>query len=83
MNILSCRKNFKLCLTIELYNHNVFFHESLLKAFHSPLSASSTEPGPSEEPTLLLMLLEDGPIYGVKEILDSRCHEGGLKYLVD
>ncbi len=57
------------------------FHVSLLKPYHPPVSPS-TEPGPNEEPPLPL-ILEDGAIYEVKEILDSRRHGGQLEYLVD
>ncbi len=63
------------------YRINSTFHVSLLKPCHSPVS-SSTEPGPSRVPPLPL-ILEDGAIYEVKEILDSRRHGGRLEYLVD
>ncbi len=47
----------------------------------TPVSPS-TELGPSEELHLPL-LLEDGAVYEVKEILDSRHCDGQLEYLVD
>ncbi len=63
------------------YNSHSSFHVSLLKPYHSPVSVS-TEPGPTEEPPLPLMQ-EDGAIYTVNEILDSRRRSGLLEYLVD
>ncbi|KAK3563210.1 hypothetical protein QTP86_018262 [Hemibagrus guttatus] len=42
----------------------------------------SSEPGEAEEPPLLL-LVDDGTAYLVKEILDSRRRGGRLEYLVD
>ncbi len=63
------------------YNSHSSFHVSLLKPYHSPVSVS-TEPGPTEEPPLPLMQ-EDGAIYTVNEILDSRRRGGLLEYLVD
>ncbi len=45
-------------------------HVSLLKPYHSPVSPVSTEPGPVGEPPLPIML-EDGTVYLVKEILSS------------
>ncbi len=49
------------------YRIHPTFHVSLLKPYHSPVS---TEPGPSAEPPLPL-ILEDGAIYEVRTILDS------------
>ncbi|XP_039504260.1 chromobox protein homolog 2-like [Pimephales promelas] len=43
---------------------------------------SIIEPEPVEEPPLPLVL-EDGTVYTVKEILDSRRRGGRLEYLVD
>ncbi len=63
------------------YKIHSTFHVSLLKLYHSPV-LPSTEPGPSEEPPLPL-ILDDGTIYKVKEILDSRRRGGWLEYLVD
>ncbi len=63
------------------YRIHPSFHVSLLKPYHSPVSPS-TEPGPTEEPPLP-SILEDGTIYKVKEILDSRRRGGQLEYLVD
>ncbi|KAL0177834.1 hypothetical protein M9458_026728, partial [Cirrhinus mrigala] len=64
------------------YRIHPSFHVSLLKPFHSPVSPVPTEPGPIEEPPLP-MVLEDGTIYSVKEILNSRRRGGRLEYLVD
>ncbi len=63
------------------YRIHSSFHISLLKPYHPPVSVS-TEPGPTEEPPLPL-IQEDGVIYKVNEILDSRCRGGLLEYLVD
>ncbi len=52
---------------------------SLLKPF-SP--SVSLEPGRTEEPPLPL-IAEEGAIYRVKEILESRRRGGRLEYLVD
>ncbi len=57
------------------------FHVSLLKTYHSPVSPS-TEPGPITEPPLPL-ILEDGAVYEVRTIFDSRHRGGWLEYLVD
>ncbi|KAL0147889.1 hypothetical protein M9458_056810 [Cirrhinus mrigala] len=46
------------------------------------LSPRFIEPGPIEEPPLS-MVLEDGTVYSVMEILNSRCCGGRLEYLVD
>ncbi|KAL0161004.1 hypothetical protein M9458_044729, partial [Cirrhinus mrigala] len=63
------------------YRIHPTFHVSLLKPFHEPL-LPSTEPGHEEElpPPLVL---EEGSIYSVKEILQSRRRGGRLEYLVD
>ncbi len=61
------------------YRIHPTFHSSLLKPYHSPVS---TEPGPLAGPPLPIVL-EDGTIYAVKEILNSRCRGGRLEYLVD
>ncbi len=57
------------------------FHVSLLKTYHSPVSPS-TEPGPITEPPLPV-ILEDGAVYEVRTIFDSRHRGGWLEYLVD
>ncbi|KAL0149148.1 hypothetical protein M9458_055580 [Cirrhinus mrigala] len=61
------------------YRIHPTFHISLLKCFHQPL-IPSTEPGHEEEPPPPLML-EEGSIYSVREILQSRCCGGQLEYL--
>ncbi|KAL0161733.1 hypothetical protein M9458_045458, partial [Cirrhinus mrigala] len=63
------------------YRIHPTFHVSLLKPFHKPLSIS-TEPGSEEEPPPP-MEVDEGTIYSVKEILDSRRRGGRLQYLVD
>ncbi|KAL0172101.1 hypothetical protein M9458_032412, partial [Cirrhinus mrigala] len=63
------------------YRIHPTFHISLLKPFHQPL-IPSTEPGHEEEPPPPLML-EEGSIYSVREILQSRRRGGQLEYLVD
>uniref|UniRef100_A0A4W5ND50 Chromo domain-containing protein n=1 Tax=Hucho hucho TaxID=62062 RepID=A0A4W5ND50_9TELE len=64
------------------YRIHSTFHVSLLKPYHSPVSVPSTEPVPTEEPPPPLVL-EDGTVYTVREILDSRRRGGRLEYLVD
>ncbi|KAI2657384.1 Transposon Tf2-6 polyprotein [Labeo rohita] len=63
------------------YRIHPTFHVSLLKPCHEPL-LPSTEPGQEEEPPPLLVL-EEGSIYSVNEILQSRRCGGRLEYLVD
>ncbi len=63
------------------YRIHPTFHVSLLKPYHSPVSPS-TEPGPITELPLPL-ILEDGAVYEVRTILDSRRRGGRLEYLVD
>ncbi len=63
------------------YKIHSSFHVSLLKLHHPSVSVSP-ESGPTEEPPLPL-ILEDGAIYKVNEILDSRRRGGQLEYLVD
>ncbi|KAK3566697.1 hypothetical protein QTP86_004253 [Hemibagrus guttatus] len=48
----------------------------------SRLPAGAEEPGAAEEPPLPL-LINDGPVYLVKEVLDFRRRGGRLEYLVD
>jgi len=62
------------------YRIHSTFHVSLLKPYHSPVSPS-TEPGLITE-TPLPLIQEDGAIYEVRAILDSR-RGGKLEYLVD
>ncbi len=61
------------------YKIHPTFHVSLLKPFSPPVSL---EPGLTEEPPLPL-ILEEGAVYKVKEILESRRRGGKLEYLVD
>ncbi|KAL0177702.1 hypothetical protein M9458_026596, partial [Cirrhinus mrigala] len=63
------------------YKIHPTFHVSPLKPCYDPL-LPSTEPGHEEElpPP---MVLEEGSIYSVKEILRSRRRGGRLEYLVD
>ncbi|KAI2645339.1 Transposon Tf2-6 polyprotein [Labeo rohita] len=68
-------------LQLPQYRIHPTFHISLLKPFHQPL-IPSTEPGHEEEPPPPLML-EEGSIYSVREILQSRRRGGQLEYLVD
>ncbi|ROI38997.1 Tripartite motif-containing protein 35 [Anabarilius grahami] len=56
------------------------FHVSLLKSHH-PSVLPSTEPGDAEEPPPIIV--EDGAVYLVKEVLDSHRRGGHLEYLVD
>ncbi|KAI2667057.1 Transposon Tf2-9 polyprotein [Labeo rohita] len=63
------------------YRIHPTFHVSLLKPCHEPL-LPSTEPGHEEEPPPP-MVLEEGSIYSVKEILMSWRRGGHLEYLVD
>ncbi|KAL0147095.1 hypothetical protein M9458_057619, partial [Cirrhinus mrigala] len=63
------------------YRIHPTFHVSLLKPCHEPL-LPSTEPGHEEEP-LPPLVLEEGPIYSINEILQSRRRDGRLEYLVD
>ncbi len=61
------------------YKIHPTFHVSLLKPYSPPVSL---EPGLKEEPPLPL-ILEEGAVYKVKEILESRRCGGKLEYLVD
>ncbi len=63
------------------YRIHPTFHVSLLKPYHSQVSPS-IEPGLITEPPLPL-ILEDGAVYEVRTILDSRRRGGWLEYLVD
>ncbi|KAL0200166.1 hypothetical protein M9458_003353, partial [Cirrhinus mrigala] len=63
------------------YKIHPTFHVSLLKPCYDPL-LPSTEPGYEKEPPPP-MVLEEGSIYSVKEILRSRRCGGRLEYLVD
>ncbi|KAK3563699.1 hypothetical protein QTP86_034432 [Hemibagrus guttatus] len=64
------------------YRIHPTFHVSLLKPHH-PSVLPSTEPGKDAAEPPLPLLLDDGPAYGVKKILDSRRRGGRLEYLVD
>ncbi len=64
------------------YRIHPTFHVSLLKPYHSPVFPASTEPGPIDI-LHLPIVLEDGEVYSVKEILSSRRCGGKFKYLVD
>ncbi|KAL0185695.1 hypothetical protein M9458_017365, partial [Cirrhinus mrigala] len=61
------------------YRIHPTFHVSLLKPYHDSLL--STEPGREEPPPP--MITEEGTIYTVKEILNSRRRGGRLQYFVD
>ncbi len=63
------------------YKIHPTFHISPLKPYHNPVPVS-TEPGQTEEPPLPL-ILDEGTVYKVKEILESRRRGGQLEYLVD
>ncbi|KAI2649350.1 Transposon Tf2-6 polyprotein [Labeo rohita] len=62
------------------YRIHPTFHVSLLKPCHDPL-LPPTEPGVEQPPPP--MVVEEGTIYQVKEILDSRRRGGRLEYLID
>ncbi|KAI2645678.1 Transposon Tf2-6 polyprotein [Labeo rohita] len=61
------------------YRIHPTFHVSLLKPYHDSLVP--TEPGREEPPPP--MITEEGTIYTVKEILNSRRRGGRLQYFVD
>ncbi|KAL0159647.1 hypothetical protein M9458_043372, partial [Cirrhinus mrigala] len=63
------------------YRIHPTFHVSLLKPCHEPL-LPSTEACHEEEPPPP-MVLEEGSIYSVKEILMSQRRGGHLEYLID
>ncbi|KAK3544517.1 hypothetical protein QTP86_014096 [Hemibagrus guttatus] len=63
------------------YKIHPVFHVSLLKPHH-PSVLPPTEPGEAEEPPLLL-IVDEGTAYLVRDILDSRRRGGRLEYLVD
>ncbi|KAL0171626.1 hypothetical protein M9458_031161, partial [Cirrhinus mrigala] len=62
------------------YKIHPTFHVSLLKPHHDSL-LPPTEPGVEEPPPP--MVVEEGTIYQVKEILNSRRRGGRLEYLID
>ncbi|KAK3538882.1 hypothetical protein QTP86_018759 [Hemibagrus guttatus] len=64
------------------YRIHPTFHVSLLKPHH-PSVFPSTEPGGDAAEPSLPLLLDDGAVYGVREILDSQRRGGQLEYLVD
>ncbi|KAK3562595.1 hypothetical protein QTP86_002072 [Hemibagrus guttatus] len=63
------------------YKIHPVFHVSLLKPHH-PSVFSPTESGESEGPPPPL-IMDEGPVYLVRDILDSRRRGGRLEYLVD
>ncbi|KAK3545866.1 hypothetical protein QTP70_016399 [Hemibagrus guttatus] len=64
------------------YKIHPVFHVSLLKPQH-PSVFSPTESGKSEEPPPPPLIIDEGPAYLVRNILDSRRRGGRLEYLVD
>ncbi|XP_053347085.1 chromodomain Y-like protein [Clarias gariepinus] len=58
------------------------FHVSLLKPYQNPV-ISPTEPGPEEETPPPPIVVDEGTIYQVRDILNSRRRSGRLEYLVD
>ena len=59
------------------------FHVSLLKPYHPPITSLPSSSQPAVDVSPLPLLLEEGPVYAIREILDSRRRRGRLEYLID
>ena len=59
------------------------FHVSLLKPYHPPITSLPSSSQPAVDVPPLPLLLEEGPVYAIREILDSRRRRGRLEYLID
>ena len=74
--------SFKLELPPHYRIHPVF-HVSLLKPYHPPITSLPSSSQPAVDVPPLPLLLEEGPVYAIQEILDSRRRRGRLEYLID
>ena len=74
--------SFKLELPPHYRIHPVF-HVSLLKPYHPPITSLPSSSQPAVDVPPLPLLLEEGPVYAIREILDSRRRRGRLEYLID